>query len=93
METLAEAKAVLEQYQAERTCQWPVSDNALNAVASNRLQQLARPKSARLHKDDYDPYKVRLRGVIHRLAAICMDCNVYSLSGCLYLYFITIFVV
>ena len=35
-----------------------MSENAKNATATDRLQQLARPKSARLKANDYDPYKV-----------------------------------
>ncbi|KAK2151117.1 hypothetical protein LSH36_375g04030 [Paralvinella palmiformis] len=58
VESLATAKDLPRQYKGERPVQWLVSDNAKNSTASLRLQQLARPRSGRLTKDDYDPYKV-----------------------------------
>ena len=58
VEQLAEAKGEHDSYLGERPVRWPVSDTAKNAIATVRLQQMARPKSGRLHNDDYDPYKV-----------------------------------
>ena len=57
---LSEHKDPHPLYKPEKTVIWTVSDIAMNAAATLRLQQLARPKSARLRKDDYDPYKVSL---------------------------------
>lgn len=58
VESLALPKELPKEYKGERPVQWPISDNAKNSAASLRLQQLARPRSGRLSKDDYDPYKV-----------------------------------
>jgi len=58
LEALAEHKEPVASYRYERPVRWEVGDNAKNAIATLRLQQLARPKSARLRKDDYDPYRV-----------------------------------
>lgn len=58
LEQLAEHRRPVAMYKFERPVRWDVSDNAKNATATNRLQQLARPKSARLMKDDFDPYRV-----------------------------------
>ncbi len=58
VEVLADHKQLHLSYQPERQVQWPVTDTAKNAVASLRMQQLARPKSGRLVVDDYDPYKL-----------------------------------
>ncbi|XP_071106059.1 sperm microtubule associated protein 2-like isoform X2 [Haliotis cracherodii] len=60
VETLAEAKGYHNDFKGENPVQWPVSDQALKAIASLRLQQLARPRSRTMIKDDYDPYKVTL---------------------------------
>ncbi|XP_046547366.1 LOW QUALITY PROTEIN: testicular haploid expressed gene protein-like [Haliotis rubra] len=58
VESLAEAKGYHDNFKGENPVQWPVSDQALKAIASLRLQQLARPRSRTMIKDDYDPYKV-----------------------------------
>ncbi|XP_002738421.1 sperm microtubule associated protein 2-like [Saccoglossus kowalevskii] len=57
VEQLAEPKNAHLSYQPEKYVQWPVSENAMKALATLRLQQLARPKS-RGKVDNYDPYKV-----------------------------------
>ncbi|KAJ8321872.1 hypothetical protein KUTeg_000343 [Tegillarca granosa] len=60
LEQLAESKKYHSHYRGEKPIQWPVSSSALTAMASLRLQQLSRPSSRTLIKDDYDPYKVSL---------------------------------
>ena len=74
VENLADAKRPHTNYRPERPVEWPVQDNALKAVASLRLQQLARPKSRTSANDDYDPYKVsigaRLARVTPRVAEL-----------------------
>ncbi|XP_070555357.1 sperm microtubule associated protein 2-like isoform X2 [Ptychodera flava] len=57
LEALSEAKVTHTLFQPEKTIQWPVSEPAMKALATIRLQQLARPKS-RGKYDNYDPYKV-----------------------------------
>ena len=68
VENLAESKMTNPDYLGERTVRWPVTDSARNATATLRLQQLSRPKSARLKKDDYDPYRVTLSALKARPA-------------------------
>jgi len=58
IETLSEAKREPVTFVGERTVSWPVTPNAMRAIATLRLQQLSRPKSGRMRKEDYDPYKV-----------------------------------
>ena len=58
IENLAIAKGYHKQFQGERPIQWEVTNPALNAIATLRLQQLSRPRSRTMIKDDYDPYKV-----------------------------------
>lgn len=58
LETLAEAKTGPPEFKGERPVMWVVSDTAKNAIATVRLQQMARPRSGRTLNDDYDPYKV-----------------------------------
>ena len=58
LDNLSDAKKQPSAFVGERTVQWPVSSNAMNAVATLRLQQLSRPKSGRMRVDDHDPYKV-----------------------------------
>ncbi|ELU07112.1 hypothetical protein CAPTEDRAFT_168481 [Capitella teleta] len=56
---LSEHKNPPPKYKPERSVLWPVTHNAKNAVATTRLQQLSRPKSARLTQYDFDNwYKV-----------------------------------
>ncbi len=57
---LAEAKRLPSDYKGVRPVTWHVCRKALNASASMRLRQLARPKSGRLKTEDHDPYKVSL---------------------------------
>ncbi|XP_022088911.1 testicular haploid expressed gene protein-like isoform X2 [Acanthaster planci] len=57
LEALAESKRHHPNFQDARSIQWDVSESALKAIATLRLQQLARPKS-RSKYDNYDPYKV-----------------------------------
>lgn len=47
-----------QEFKGEKPVQWPVSESALKSIASLRLQQLSRPLSRALIRDDYDPYKV-----------------------------------
>ncbi|XP_041361793.1 testicular haploid expressed gene protein-like [Gigantopelta aegis] len=56
IDRLAEPKPYHSQYLGARLIQWPVGESAIKAIASLRLQQLARPLSRALTKDDYDPY-------------------------------------
>ena len=58
LETLADSKSEHTDYRPERPVKWAVSDTAKNAIATVRLQQMARPKSGRMISDDYDPYRV-----------------------------------
>ena len=58
IETLAQAKEYHKLFKDERPVQWQVQGPALNAIATLRLQQLARPRSRTMIKDDFDPYKV-----------------------------------
>ncbi|KAL5013326.1 hypothetical protein ScPMuIL_007596 [Solemya velum] len=60
VETLSETKAYHPNFKDERPVQWPLTDAALKAIASLRLQQMARPRSRTMIKDDYDPYRVSL---------------------------------
>lgn len=58
IETLAQSKGYYKGFRDERPVQWDVENSALNAIATLRLQQLARPRSRTMIKDDYDPYKI-----------------------------------
>lgn len=58
IESLAAAKEYHKLFRDERPIQWQVQAPALNAIATLRLQQLARPRSRTMIKDDFDPYKV-----------------------------------
>ncbi|XP_012937055.1 testicular haploid expressed gene protein isoform X3 [Aplysia californica] len=58
LESLAQHKGYHKEFKDERPIQWEVSQEAIEAIASLRLQQLARPRSRTMIKDDYDPYKV-----------------------------------
>ena len=58
IDRLAEPKWPNPQFHGAREIQWPVSESALKSIASLRLQQLARPKSRTLEKDDYDPFQL-----------------------------------
>lgn len=58
IESLANSKSYHKDFQGERPVQWQVENSALNAIATIRLQQLARPRSRTMIKDDYDPYKI-----------------------------------
>jgi hypothetical protein len=44
----------------EKPVQWAVNESTLKAIANLRLQQLSRPRSRTMIKDDYDPYKVSM---------------------------------
>ncbi|XP_071804057.1 uncharacterized protein [Asterias amurensis] len=57
LEVLAESKRHHPNFQNARGIQWDVTDSAIKAIATLRLQQLARPKS-RGKNDNYDPYRV-----------------------------------
>ncbi|XP_038051834.1 testicular haploid expressed gene protein-like isoform X2 [Patiria miniata] len=57
LEALAESKRHHPNFQNARSIQWDVSESALKAIATLRMQQLARPKS-RGKNDNYDPYKL-----------------------------------
>ncbi|XP_059141773.1 testicular haploid expressed gene protein-like [Physella acuta] len=58
LEALAAHKGYPKEFKDARSIQWPVSHDALEAIASLRLQQLARPPTRALTKDDYDPYRI-----------------------------------
>ncbi|XP_076457117.1 sperm microtubule associated protein 2-like [Babylonia areolata] len=58
VDQLAEPKKYPKEFQGEKPVQWPVSEQALKSLASLRLQQLSRPRSRTMIRDDYDPYKV-----------------------------------
>lgn len=76
IEDLAHHKDYHHDYLDQRQVQWPVSTNALKALASLRLQQLARPRSRTMIIDDFNPYIVsvaarRARGT-PRLEELCV---------------------
>nr|XP_022289887.1 testicular haploid expressed gene protein-like isoform X5 [Crassostrea virginica] len=58
VESLAEPKKYHPRFAGEKPVQWSVDESALKAIANLRLQQLSRPRSRTMIKDDYDPYKV-----------------------------------
>ncbi|XP_052765498.1 testicular haploid expressed gene protein-like isoform X2 [Mya arenaria] len=58
IETLAQSKDYHKEFKDERPIQWTVGNSALNAIATLRLQQMARPRSRTMIKDDFDPYKI-----------------------------------
>ena len=60
LSSLSQAKQDHQNYLGERSVMWPVSASAMNASATLRLQQLARPKSRDNINDDYNFYKVSL---------------------------------
>lgn len=49
---------IVQEFQGEKPVQWPVSEQALKSLATIRLQQLSRPRSRTMIRDDFDPYKV-----------------------------------
>ncbi|KAL1247017.1 hypothetical protein QQF64_034503 [Cirrhinus molitorella] len=55
---LASSKQVHAQHTLARPVSWPVPDCVLKAVASERLQKLARPKTRQALFEGYDPYRV-----------------------------------
>ncbi|XP_058649557.1 sperm microtubule associated protein 2 isoform X2 [Onychostoma macrolepis] len=55
---LASPKQVHAQHSLARPVSWPVPDNVLKAVVSERLQILARPKTRQALFEGYDPYRV-----------------------------------
>ncbi|KAL8623686.1 hypothetical protein ACOMHN_004751 [Nucella lapillus] len=58
IDQLAEPKKDPKEFHGEKPVQWPVSEQALKSLASLRLQQLSRPHSRTMIRDDFDPYKV-----------------------------------
>jgi len=76
LEALAEHKNYHKDFKNARTIQWDVSKEAIEAIASLRLQQLARPRSRTMIKDDYDPYKISAQAkkarATPRLDELCM---------------------
>ncbi|XP_062573164.1 sperm microtubule associated protein 2-like isoform X2 [Saccostrea cucullata] len=60
VESLAEPKKYHPRFVGEKPVQWQVDESALKAIANLRLQQLCRPRSRTMIKDDYDPYKVSM---------------------------------
>lgn len=60
VEALAEPKKYHPRFAGEKPVQWDVNESALKAIANLRLQQLSRPRSRTMIKDDYDPYRVTL---------------------------------
>ena len=57
LEMLAESKRYHRSFQAARPVMWSIDESSMKAIASLRIQQLARPKS-RAKYENYDPYKV-----------------------------------
>ncbi|XP_048729370.1 testicular haploid expressed gene protein-like isoform X3 [Ostrea edulis] len=60
VESLAEAKKYHPRFTGEKPVQWSVNESTLKAIANLRLQQLSRPRSRTLIKDDFDPYRVSM---------------------------------
>ncbi|KAK0042135.1 testicular haploid expressed protein [Biomphalaria pfeifferi] len=58
VEALSAFKDYHKNFTPARPVQWTVSREALQAIASIRLQQLSRPPSRALTKDDFDPYRI-----------------------------------
>ncbi|CAL1542254.1 unnamed protein product [Lymnaea stagnalis] len=58
VESLSHHKDYHKDFKDARSIQWHVSDEALAAIASLRLQQLSRPPPRVLKKEDYDPYRI-----------------------------------
>lgn len=58
LDSLAAHKGYHKEFKDERPIRWDVSKEALESIASLRLQQLSRPRSRTMIKDDYDPYKI-----------------------------------
>ncbi|XP_071955069.1 sperm microtubule associated protein 2-like [Antedon mediterranea] len=75
VERLAESRQTHPSYQYARSVEWHVEDPALKAIATLRLQQLARPKS-RGKLDNFDPYRVsssaRNARATPRISELCM---------------------
>ena len=69
VEQLAEHKGVPPEYRMEKPVQWHIPHAVINATATTRLQQLARPKSCKLKEKDVDPYKVPLAAIKARPTA------------------------
>ncbi len=63
LDMLSEPKRYHRSFQAARPVMWSVDDSSLKAIASLRIQQLARPKS-RAKYETFDPYKVTA-GALH----------------------------
>ncbi len=55
---LSAPKQVHAQHSLVRPVSWPVPDHVLKAVANERLQKLARPKTRQALFEGYDPYRV-----------------------------------
>lgn len=55
---LSAPKQVHAQHSLARPVSWPVPDHVLKAVANERLQKLARPKTRQALFEGYDPYRV-----------------------------------
>ena len=76
VEALANPKGYHKDFGGEKPIQWQVENSALNAIATIRLQQLARPRSRTMINDDFDPYKVspsaRRARVTQRLDELCV---------------------
>lgn len=58
VDILSEPKGYNKEFRDERPIKSIVSQEAMEAIASLRLQQLARPRSRTMIKDDFDPYKI-----------------------------------
>ena len=57
LESLAESKSLHNQFRFAKPVRWNTEDSTLKAIATLRIQQLARPKS-RGKNEQFDPYKV-----------------------------------
>ncbi|XP_016119957.1 testicular haploid expressed gene protein-like, partial [Sinocyclocheilus grahami] len=55
---LASPKQVHAQHALARPVSWPVPDHVLKAVASEKLQKLAQPKTRQALFEGYDSYQV-----------------------------------
>ncbi|KAJ8028662.1 Testicular haploid expressed protein [Holothuria leucospilota] len=71
LDTLAEAKSLHPEFNFAKPVRWETTESTKKAIATLRLQQLARPKS-RGKNENYDPYKVS-SAAIHARATPRID--------------------
>ncbi|KAK2183654.1 hypothetical protein NP493_301g02043 [Ridgeia piscesae] len=58
VQNLAVAKVVPKEYRPMNPVARPVTSEAQHAMATQRVQQLARPKSGKMKTDDFEPFHV-----------------------------------